>query len=68
MTTGTVGISDLQSEVVCSRIMSQVRLRATLADRKLTGGRIGFRIPIVQKNRPGIDATLVLSAVEWNAA
>ncbi len=25
-------------------------------------------IPIVQKNRPGIDGTLVLSATEWNAA
>ena len=24
--------------------------------------------PAVQKNRPGIDATLVLSAAEWNVA
>ena len=43
--------------------------RATTSlDGKLTGGRLEFRIPIVQKNRPGIDATLVLSASEWNAA
>jgi hypothetical protein len=26
-----------------------------------------FRIPIEQKNRPGIDATLVLRAVAWNS-
>ncbi len=40
----------------------------TLVDGKPTAGRIEFRIPIVQKNRPGIDATLVLGASEWNAA
>ena len=68
MTDGNIGISDLQSEVVCSRIMNQVRLRATPVSGKLTGGRVEFRIPISQKNRPGIDATLVLSATEWNAA
>jgi hypothetical protein len=43
--------------------------RATTSlDGKLTGGRLEFRIPIVQKNRPGIDATLVLGAADWNAA
>jgi hypothetical protein len=30
-------------------------------------GHLEFRIPIVQKNRPGIDATLVLTAKPWNA-
>ena len=34
-------------------------------DRKDRG--LEFRIPIVQKNRPGIDATLVLTAIAWNA-
>jgi hypothetical protein len=28
--------------------------------------RLEFRIPIEQKNRPGIDATLVLTATSWN--
>jgi hypothetical protein len=43
--------------------------RATISvDGKSTGGQLEFRIPIVQKNRPGIDATLVLSAAEWNVA
>ena len=28
---------------------------------------VEFRIPIVQKNRPGIDATLVLTARPWNS-
>ncbi len=32
------------------------------------GGGLKFQIPIVQKNRPGIDATLVLSATTWNAS
>ncbi len=32
----------------------------------LSDGALEFRIPIVQKNRPGIDATLVLRAVRWN--
>ena len=40
----------------------------TSVDGTLTGGRLEFRIPIVQKNRPGIDGILVLSATEWNAA
>jgi hypothetical protein len=31
-------------------------------------GRIEFRIPIVQRNRPGIDATLVLTARSWNVS
>jgi hypothetical protein len=39
----------------------------TLVDGTATDGRLEFRIPIVQKNRPGIDATLVLSASVWNA-
>jgi hypothetical protein len=30
------------------------------------GDKLEFRIPIVQRNRPGIDATLVLSATRWN--
>lgn len=36
-------------------------ISGTVAD-----GRLEFRIPVIQKNRPGIDATLVLSAEEWN--
>lgn len=32
----------------------------------VVGDRLEFRIPVEQKNRPGIDATLVLSAGEWN--
>jgi hypothetical protein len=39
----------------------------TLVDGTATDDRLEFRIPIVQKNRPGIDATLVLSASVWNA-
>jgi hypothetical protein len=31
-----------------------------------SGGRIEFRIPIVQSKRPGIDAVLVLTARPWN--
>lgn len=39
----------------------------TAAEKKSIGGdKLEFRIPIVQKNRPGIDATLVLSAAPWN--
>jgi len=33
-------------------------------ERKVRG--LEFRIPIVQRNRPGIDATLVLTAAPWN--
>jgi PGAP1-like protein len=39
----------------------------TLADGTATDDKLEFRIPIVQKNRPGIDATLLLSASVWNA-
>ena len=42
--------------------------RATMpVEGQPAGGRLEFRIPVLQKSRPGIDATLVLSASEWNA-
>jgi hypothetical protein len=42
--------------------------RATkLISGTVAGERLEFQIPIMQKNRPGIDATLVLSAASWNA-
>ncbi len=41
--------------------------RATQAvEGKQEGRSLEFRIPIVQSNRPGIDATLVMRAVAWN--
>jgi hypothetical protein len=36
------------------------------AEQIVTDGGIQFRIPVIQKNRPGIDATLVLTARSWN--
>ena len=40
----------------------------TQADKRIVDGEtIEFRVPIVQKNRPGIDATLVLNARIWNS-
>jgi hypothetical protein len=42
--------------------------RATkLISGTVAGERLEFQIPIMQKNRPGIDAPLVLSAASWNA-
>jgi hypothetical protein len=39
----------------------------TQAEKRIIGDdTIEFRVPIVQKNRPGIDATLVLNAKIWN--
>ena len=41
--------------------------RATLAaEARQEAGGLTFRIPILQPNRPGIDATLVLTAAPWN--
>jgi hypothetical protein len=37
------------------------------ADSIMKDGALEFRIPIVQKNRPGIDAALVLTATSWNS-
>jgi len=43
--------------------------QATLpADRTPIDGGIQFRIPVVQPNPPGIDATLILTAKPWNEA
>ena len=42
--------------------------RATVtADSQVKDTSLEFRIPIVAKNQPGIDATLVLKAVAWNS-
>jgi hypothetical protein len=38
----------------------------TSAERVVKDAQIEFRIPIVQRNRPGIDATLLLTARTWN--
>jgi hypothetical protein len=41
--------------------------RATkTAERTPTDGAIAFRIPVMQRNRPGIEATLALTATPWN--
>ncbi len=37
------------------------------AEGSMQDGKLKFRIPIVQKNRPGIDATLIITASDWNA-
>ena len=48
-------------------IDSRTPNRATQeAERVQKGGALEFRIPVVQKSRPGIDATLVLTARSWN--
>jgi hypothetical protein len=37
------------------------------ADRVAVEGGVQFSIPVVQKKRPGIDATLILTARTWNS-
>jgi hypothetical protein len=37
------------------------------AERIESGGALHFRIPIEQLRRPGIKATLILTARDWNA-
>jgi hypothetical protein len=48
-------------------IDSKTPNRATLvAERVIADGYYEFRIPIQQKSRPGVDATLILIAYDWN--